>query len=348
MTWAGDVPNTTSTPEPSTQSSANSASGVATKPPEQSPVPLVIRIDKTTVQKYASTDYDVDRPVDQLVLGARARGDSRTIGKSHAVMVANPRVATFDIVFKGQTSTTTTSVNEPGIVYGRTFTELCCTRRIVFDPKQGFIVKGESECEGKTKLVYDGFGSTQQFGRRLITRITERKAQQMHEEARLIADRDNKRDVRQEFDKEVEQQLTAANQGLNLQQLSEQFFGKDSQLEFFTKSDVDAIHIGLGPAGEKYAPITKLPPRQPNSQGVEVFVHASILSEPVAAALKLVTPAKKMTLVERSTILGSLKILPSSVSSTADVALQDGWLVLGLPEVGAPATAAASTDTQRK
>lgn len=322
--------------------------GVPTKPPEQTPVPLVVRIDKATVERYGSEDYNVDRPVNQMVLGARVRGDSRTVGRSHTVMVPNPEVATFDIVFQGRTTTTTVSVKEPGVVYGRTLTEMCCTRRVVFDPKQGFVVQGTTECKGNTQLFLDGFGSTRQFGQRLITRITERQARQQFEQARQIADHDNKLDVRVEFEKEVDKSLAEAGKGLNLERLAEQFFGKDSDLTFYTKSDADAIHIGLGPAKEKNAALTRLPPRQPNSPGIEVFVHASILSNPVAAALKLVTPEEKVTLVEHSTIFGNLKILPSSVNSTADVALQDGWLVLGLPEADAPTTAATDTGTRRK
>lgn len=327
---------------------SDNKAAVPTKPPEESPIPLVIRIDKSAVNRLSELEYDVDRPVDKIVLGARAVGDSRTIGKSQSVIVPNSTVATFDIVFQGRTTSTTVSVKEPGVVYGRTFTNLTCTRRVVFDPKQGFIVQEPTQCSSTTKLVLDGFGSTRKLGRRIITRIAERQSYKSFETARQIADRDNKIEVRDEFQKEVDKSLVAANESLNLGHLADQLFGKDSELEFFTKSDADSIQIGLGPAGEKYAALTQLPPRKPDSPGTEVFVHASILTKPVASALKLISPSSKTTVVEESKILGGLKILPSALGDKANVALQDGWLVLGLPDEPLPATAAATETSQRK
>jgi hypothetical protein len=322
-----------------------------TKPPEANPFPFVVRIDKSALLRYTDSEVDDKRAVDQYVLGAHAVGTSRTEGEIRGALIPDSKEAAFDIVFTGQSATKTVGLQEPALIYSRTFTDFKCTHRIIFDPRKGFLIAGDADVEGTTRLVYDGFASTRELGRRLIVKIAERKAGQVHEQARLIADRDNKKIVSESFEVETAKQVKEANKGLDLVRYINRFLGEKSNLQMFAKSSTDCIHIGIGPEGEKYAPMTELPPSREKSAPVEVWVHASILGEPVAAVMKMATPESKLSNLEQTKILGVLSFGAPKDEPAMDMALQDGWLVFALPEAALPpppAPTAMTTPTATK
>lgn len=308
------------------------AAEAPTKPAEQSPFPLVLRIDKTALTRYSDSDVDRTGTVNKMVLGSHCTGDSHTTGTIRAELLPDSQEAAFDLYFRGRTVSNTKALQEPGICWSRTFTDFTAKRRIIFEPRKGFVVVGDGEIETNTKLVYDGFGSTRNFGRRLITRITERKSYQVFEEGRLIADRDNKKEVLESFIKESDQQVQAANDGLDLVRYVNGFLGDQKALQLHAKSTKDFIYIGLGPEGEKYAPMAEMPASEGKHAPMEIWVHGSILSEPVAAALKLLTPGTPIPLLAQTKILSAIALPVSGTRAAMDVDYHDGWLVLGLPD----------------
>jgi hypothetical protein len=305
------------------------ATGVTT--PADLPLPLVVRVDKSALQPYTDSERDQDFPVDKWVLGAHAVGDSRTVGQVRGELLPDSQEASFDIVFRGHTVSNTASRNDPAIVYSRTFTNFVLRQRIVFDPREGFMMVGEPTVEGDTKLVYDRFASTRQLGRRIITRIAQRQAEKLREPARRIADRDNKQEVRDHFAAEVSKQVKAANEGLGIVNYVNEFLGKDSKLQLHAKSTPDFIYIGLGTEGEKYAPMVEMPAPRGKPAPIEFWVHSSILSAPVATVIKLLTPDMPLPLLAQTNILGALSAPLAGPATQIDVDLRDGWLVLGLP-----------------
>lgn len=324
------------------------AAETPTKPAEQSPLPLVLRIDKSALTRYSDSDIDRKGEVNKVVLGAHCVGSSHTTGTIRAELLPDSQEAAFDLYFRGRTVSETKGVQEPGVVWSRTFTDFVSKRRIIFEPRKGFVVVGDNEIETDTKLVYDGFGSTRNMGRRLITRITAKKSYQISEQARLIADRDNKKEVAESFVKESDQQVKAANDGLDLVRYVNAFLGDRTALQLHAKSTKDFIYVGIGPDGEKYAPMAELPERGEKPAPMEIWVHSSILSKPVAAALKLITPGTAIPLPAQAKILSALALPITGKATPMDVDLHDGWLVLGLPDDGskAPPTVAESAKDQ--
>ena len=329
--------------EPAKSEAAVEPTGVVpTKPAEDAPFPLVIRIDKTALTKYSDSDVDRKGVVNKMVLGSHCTGESHTTGQIRAELLPDSQEAAFDLIFRGRTVTKTKAVQEPGVCWSRTFTDFVSTRRIIFEPREGFKVVGDTETETETSLVYDGFGSTRRFGRRLIERITERKSQQMTGQAIAIADRDNKQEVTESYAKESDQQVAAANEGLDLVRYVNNFLGDQDKLQLHAKSTQDFIYIGIGPVGEKYAPMAELPRREEKPAPIEVWVHASLLSDPVAAAVKLVTPNTPIELPLQGQIISALAFpVTKKAAPPMDVSLHDGWLVLGMQDNGPKPAAAA-------
>jgi hypothetical protein len=170
---------------------------------EETPFPLVMRIDKS-VLALLNTEVDERRPIDRVVLGTHAVGESRTRGEIRAALNPDSAEASVEIRFRGSTTTKTVGIQEPAVICSHTLSDFIYRRRITFDPHQGFVLIGDTTIVGDTRLVYDGFSATRRLGRRLISRIAERRAMELHEQARLIADRDSKREVRESVDKEME------------------------------------------------------------------------------------------------------------------------------------------------
>ncbi|MBA4019294.1 MAG: hypothetical protein C0483_19180 [Pirellula sp.] len=337
MAVAGALPVARSAERLNNWAVLDPAAEAPTKPAEESPLPLVLRIDKTALTRYSDSDVDRTGEVKKMVLGTYCVGDSHTTGTIRAELLPDSQEAAFDIYFRGRTVTNTKGTQEPGVVWSHTITEFVSKRRVIFDPRKGFVVVGENETTGDTKLGYDRFGSTRQFGHRLITRITEKKSYQIFEQARLIADRDNKKEVAETFSKEVDQQVAEANKGLDLVRYVNGFLGDQKTLQLHAKSTKDFIYIGIGPEGEKYAPMAEMPPSRGTPAPMEIWVHASLLSEPVAALLKLITPDMPIPLLAQTKILSALALPISGSQSAMDVDFHDGWLVLGLPDDGAKA-----------
>jgi hypothetical protein len=324
---------------------AEPAAEVPTKPAEQSPFPLVLRIDKSALTRYSDSDIDRKGEVNKMVLGSHCVGESHTTGTIRAELLPDSQEAAFDLYFRGRTVSPTKGVKEPGVVWSRTVTDFVAKRRIIFEPRKGFVVVGDCEIETQTKLLFDGFGSTRNFGNRLITRITAKKSYQMSETARQIADRDNKKEVAESFTKESDEQVKAANDGLDLVRYVNGFLGNQKNLQLHAKSTSDFIYIGLGPEGEKYAPMAELPNGRGKPAPMEVWVHSSILSKPVALALKLVTPDIPIPLPAQAQILSALALPVTGKQTPMVVDLHDGWLVLGLPDDGEKAAPAVATET---
>ena len=199
--------------------------------------PLVIRIDRTALAPLEAKSVDYRRGVDRVVLGTHAVGESRTQGAVSVVIVPNSKAASFDLSFRGRVHASTAGTNGPALIYNHTDTDFLCTRRISFDPRQGF-VSGVSTINADTRLVYDGFGSTRGgLGRRLISRIAQRRAGNSQEEARQIAARDTAHELQQGFDKQLDARLATMNKNANVAGLVKLLMAEGSSLQVSARFD---------------------------------------------------------------------------------------------------------------
>ncbi len=154
---------------------------------------------------------------------------------------------------------------------------------------------------------------------------------QSQEQARLIADRDGKREVRESFGKEIEKQVRAANKATDLARYVNRFLGDKAKLQLYAKSSTDCIHISVGYVGEKDTPMTSLPLSLDQPAPMEIWAHKSLLSQPVAALLKMATPKTALPEPLKSQFLDALALITAPSDSSINVAFHDDWIVLSLP-----------------
>jgi hypothetical protein len=182
------------------------------------------------------------------------------------------------------------------------------------------------------------------LGRRLISRVAERRAGESLEEARQIAARDTEHQLLQAFDKRLNAQLTSMNQGVRVARYVNLFMGGASPVQLSARSSKDCVYVGVGRDGSP-SRLTVIPPRGAVLAPIEIGVHSTILGAQVAALLGRFE--NKMTLPQaaRQEILRALSIPDQESARITGVGVHDGWFVLGL-QSEPPASSATATTPQ--
>lgn len=292
--------------------------------------PLMVRIDDKALDPLRAKDIRHQGRVDRMVLGTHAIGTSETAGAMNVRIIPDRDDAAFIIRFHGNTHTRTSGSNGPAIIRSRTSTEIDCARLVVFDPRIG-LVAGKSTSAARTTLVYDGFDTDRWLGRRLITRVAERRANEQLEEARAIAQRDNEAEVRQAFDQRLDKQLAAINQQLNIARYVNALFGPKSKPHLASRSCQDCILIGIGNEDSPSRLVT-LPPEREKSAPIEIWVHNSLFGERMASLAALVEKIED-SMVPSASKLQVLQLLlgPTQTAEPQfDVGYKQGWVVIGI------------------
>jgi hypothetical protein len=79
--------------------------------------PLVIRIDHTALAPLTAGEINQRGPVDMVVLGTHAVGESRARGAISVLLVPDRNEASFDLTFRGRTHSTAVGSNGPALIY---------------------------------------------------------------------------------------------------------------------------------------------------------------------------------------------------------------------------------------
>ena len=313
-------------------------------PTERPAYPLVFRIDHTALDSLTAHEINERGRVDMVVLGTHAVGESRSQGGMSVLLIPDRDEASFDLKFQGRTHTRTVGTNGPALIYCHTDTGFVCTRPVSFDQNHGFVAEA-STIVAKTKLVYDGFGSSRDgLGRRLISRMAERRSGESRQQAQQIAARDIEHKLLSAFDQQVNAQLAAMNQQLNIVLYTNLFVGKGLAKQLAARSSKDCIHIGVGKQGSP-ARLTAIPPSHELVAPIEIWVHSASLAEPVTKRLTLVENKKVLPQTSRLELLQALSLPPEESRRLKDLAVYDGWLVFGLQNAAAESTTTAIKQT---
>ena len=290
---------------------------------------LVIRIDHSVLDPLEAHEINHRGRIDSVVLGTHAVGESHTQGAISALLIPDRDDASFDLIFQGRVHASTVGANGPALIYSHTDTDFVYTRKISFHPHQGFVALA-STVVADTQLVYDGFGSSRgRLGRRLISRVAQRRAGESREEARQIAARDTERELLQAFDKRLNAQLTAMNREMNVARYVNLFMRQASAMQLSARSSKDCIYVGVGHQGSA-ARLTVIPPRSAVVAPIEIGVHSTLLGGQVAKLLSLFNNKMVLPQSSRQELLRALSIPDEESAKILNVGVHDGWFVLGL------------------
>ena len=296
----------------------------------QSASPFIIRIDQSLLEPLRSQEIDHRAEVDQIVLGTRAVGESHTIGKIDVEMVSDHEDVKFNVKFHGRTQTRTTGYNGPALIYSRTRTDFVCTRQVTLDPDQGFVAS-PCKLQAETTLVYEGFGSSRQgLGSRLIARVAQRRANELHAAALQIAARDNREEVRRAFDDRLDRQLVSLNRELALVRYVNAALSQNSKPRLLARSGSNCIFIGLG-RGNSLRP-AMAPPQRDDAAPIEIWIHPAVLGDRARTMVRLMERLESRIVPDPSPLAVSHLSIGSEKDSTGPLGVEvyEGWIVVSL------------------
>lgn len=299
-----------------------------TSPHGQADYPVVLRFSQQAL-KSLTHKVDQEGDVKKFLFGTDVTGSSRTTGNVAVRAVSDRGAASFDVVFQGQTRTRNVGIHGPAIIYSSTQSDFVCTRAITFEPRVGFVAAA-SEIDLETRLSYDGFDSTRpRLIGRFVRRVAERKSQEVRERARQIAAQDNEQQVREEFDKALDDRLAELNRRLNTGRIVNTLFGESAKLQVASCTSPDCAHVGIGREGSPVR-LTSLPPRRPTTAPVELWVHPTVLGKDVAAVVDILSRVENGVVLaaSRLAILSAMSVSQDEPAKALDVAVVESWLVI--------------------
>ena len=307
---------------------------------DQPPFPLVVRINNTALDPLREKDIKHQGSVNRVILGTRAVGTSWTTGSVNVKIVPQKNDASIIIRFHGNTHTKTTGYNGPALIYSHTDTEFECARQVVFEPRIG-LVAGKPTVAARTKLTYDRFDANRRFGRRLISRVAEQRAEEQLEQARAIAQLQNEEEVCQAFETRLDGQLASINRRLDIARYVNALFGPSSKPNLVASSCEDCILVGIGKQANSDKLAELLPDRK-KPLPIEIWVHTSMLGEQLSG-MAAVAEKIENYVIPAALQLQVLQVVMGASPSPErgfEVSFQQGWLVIGLQNEPAVSTVA--------
>mgnify|MGYP006268217983 FL=1 len=145
---------------------------------------------------------DQVQPVDDVVLGTRIRGTGHTTGNVRLDFVPSGEKAVFDILFAATNVSQTRGTQGPVTVHTRGITALDASRRIYLDEND--VASGPVQAAADTNSTVTGLGINARFGKRIISRIANRKIAETKPRAEADAERKATDRLRSQFTEQTE------------------------------------------------------------------------------------------------------------------------------------------------
>jgi hypothetical protein len=235
----------------------------------------------------------IDRQTDvrEVILGTSIYGKARVQGKPDVQLVPSVDDATFHLTLEGTIHSQTIGYNGPVIVHSRSVTTFTATRPVVFEPGKGFYGL-PSQVSAHTESVVEGISSTR---RGLIGRIITRRARKIeaaqHAETTEIARQKAEARIKVGFDRSSEQRLARLNQVADFRTLATAALrargGEEPRYACCTTPHYLQFAARFGDSG---AAIELPAAERREGAAIEVWVHQSLLENPLFLGAEGVTP----------------------------------------------------------
>lgn len=290
--------------------------------------PIVVHLGHELLDPAEKRTYRKVSEVRQVVLGTAAVGTSETVGTATVAMTPAKDDAKFLVSFQGVVKTTTVGRNRSALIYSRTTTPFRCTCEIAFDYERGFVASTPLvSCQ--TQLEYDGFGSTRRgiLGR-VVRRVAARRADESHEQARQIAERENRTALAREFQTAIEARLADANRRTKTLQVFRGLFAPMQKMKVKAVTSEDCLHLAIYDE-EDFPDSTRLPTNRLSKDAVEIWIHSTTFGRNGDIALGLLEAGTQLEKVgEAIPFLASLR--PTKADAWS-LKASNQWMVISLP-----------------
>jgi hypothetical protein len=235
---------------------------------------VVLRISGELLDRTLASDINKQDDVDMMVVGVRARGPSRTSGKSTVQPKPAANEAAFQVTVTGESRSDTRGRSGPAIVNSRSVTKWQVDKTIRFE--NGKFVTRPGTIESQTNLWSTGIGSTLPGLRgRLVKRIGTERELELRPAATRSVDRQTSEKVLAEVDHTIDQKINDLNKRIQ----SEAVLAKllpllDSSLVNMSTNET-CIHLAFFGAEASTATVCPLDRLEPAE--TELWINASML-----------------------------------------------------------------------
>jgi len=252
---------------------------------------IVLRVSSSMLNSMMDDQNDVDRETDvrEVILGTTVVGRSKVTGKSVVKLIESGDRAKFEVVVHGTAVSNNTGYNGPVIVTSRSVTKFMATQLVVFEPTRGFYGQ-PPKVTARTQHTVNSISSTRGglIGRIIRRRATRIEASQ-HALVEQIASQRAARRIQLAFEKTSAQRLAKLNQLADVRSLASatghSLKPADTQYTCCTTPHYFQIATSFSDSGPPGDYLPKYDPKNPSNAPIEVWVHDSLIGEPIASSI---------------------------------------------------------------
>ena len=254
---------------------------------------IVIRLTAEAFAPLVDRDVDETRPVQDVILGTRVAGQSRTTGKPTVTLADDDDSASFVLTLKGTTVSRTVGYNGPAVIRSRSETFFTATKRVVFQAGQGFVSE-PAKIDARTRITTEGIGSTRPGLRgRLVQRQAAPQVAASRRAAEEIVRQKAMRRVSAAFDRHLEGRLERLNRALDMREAIAFVLRGETEPRYVFCTADGCVQIVASAGVDDPAVPVQLPPLESKPAPVQIWVHRSLVDENLAFFLKQFDQARR-------------------------------------------------------
>lgn len=301
----------------------------ASRQPTGAASPLVVlRISSTILTTFLDKRIDRQIPVNDVILGTPVSGVSRIVAQPQVKLEPCDGEAKFRVTFTGSIASRTVGRNAWVSIYGRAVTHFSATKEICFEPGRGFYAS-PPEVRTRTQCFTDSI-APHRGG--IAGRIIERRAwgevlSQQPQVTAISRQRATAR-IAAAFDRHMGERLAQLNRLVDIRTRLAGLRSEPDSATVVCRTTADYIELANA-GGTEDGPGAL--PRRATDSPVELWIHQSVVPEPVAEAVR-----RYHENPTHSAMVKLLTILPAALGSepaATVVAFLNDWR-LGSESIG--------------
>ncbi|MBN1912153.1 MAG: hypothetical protein JW818_20705 [Pirellulales bacterium] len=235
---------------------------------------LMIRMSSPLVSAGFEDKVDDTSPVHDVILGTTVHGTGHTIGTVTATLSDDPQDAAIELLFRGQTESSTIGRNGPVRIHSQGLTDLEARKQVVFDAEG--IRTMPSVADASTSTDIQSIQAVR--GGRFVERIAWRRACRDKGRAEAIASCHAEAKLNRRINEEADAKVAKANEDFRTKVRAPLFARRvwPEMLQF--KTSKDALHVVVLQAGSAQLAALAAPPELTGESDLAVRVHESMIN----------------------------------------------------------------------
>jgi hypothetical protein len=279
---------------------------------------IYLRVSREYLSMRFEKEVDRTKPVTDMILGTRIRGESLTRGKTRMVLIPSDDKFVAEIEFIGTVDSRTRGTNGPAILHYKSASTFRATKRIKIDA--GGLTTAPARAKAKTELqplrIESRSGGLVGM---IVERVARRRVAESRQQANSIASDHTADTVAGDLDRGLEKSLgvltatLAEAAGLRPAELAQLATnGAGQRLHVMLRTTRDHAELVLAPEQATWPELARVLPTIDGSPHVALRVHRSILTSTGAsssgspALARLLAHGLKTQLAKRSAAMVAL------------------------------------------